>query len=200
MQTKTIGLLAVTLLAQVLWFGAPSAAAQTAPAAKDPYPAMAPLDQYLARTKIRRSRWRAQRLRPRFRARRNDGAGKDGYTTAVKGKNGFMCLVEEAGERPPTRRNSGIPSCVRRIVQCRRNPKLCAHFPDEDQTGAGGKSKAEVLRRRRGVEQRTTTARARRDVLHDVQAAVLKRSGKNWHPHLMVFVPGKAARKPGERI
>ena len=46
MQTKTIGLLAVTLLAQIFWLGAPPAAAQAAPA-KDPYPAMAPLDQYL---------------------------------------------------------------------------------------------------------------------------------------------------------
>src|SRR3984957_3646893 len=50
MRTKTIGLLGVTLLAQIFWFGAPPAAAQSTPQstpAKDPYPAMAPLDQYL---------------------------------------------------------------------------------------------------------------------------------------------------------
>src|SRR6202451_4535003 len=95
MQTKTIGLLPLTLLAQVLWFGAPPAAAQTAPAAKDPYPTMAPLDQYLIadqKAEIALARTAAP---PSI----SDDAeirvlGKDGYTTVVPGKNGFMCLVE----------------------------------------------------------------------------------------------------------
>src|SRR5580698_3278492 len=93
MQTKTIGLLAVTLLAQVLWFGAPPAAAQTAPAAKDPYPTMAPLDQYLIadqKAEIALARTAAP---PSI----SDDAeirvlGKDGYTTVVPGKNCFMFL------------------------------------------------------------------------------------------------------------
>ncbi|MGA2456088.1 MAG: hypothetical protein ABSF85_00740 [Terriglobales bacterium] len=62
--------------------------------AKGPYPSMAPLDQYLmdrnAEIALARS------AAPEAISRDADVLvlGKHGYETAVKGKNGFVCLVE----------------------------------------------------------------------------------------------------------
>src|SRR6202795_2945737 len=95
MRTKTIALLAVAWFAQFLGSGAlRPAAAQTAPA-KDPYPAMAPLDQYLIadqKAEIALARTAAP---PSI----SDDAEvmvltRDGYKSVAPGKNGFMCLVE----------------------------------------------------------------------------------------------------------
>jgi hypothetical protein len=65
--------------------------------AKDPYPAMAPLDQYLIadeKTEIALARSAAP-------GSISDGAEvmvlrRDGYQTAVKGSNGFVCIVERS--------------------------------------------------------------------------------------------------------
>jgi hypothetical protein len=71
-------------------------AAWPAPAqdAKTPYPSMAPLDQYLMdrNAEIARARTAA----PEAISRDADVLvlGRHGYETAVKGKNGFVCLVE----------------------------------------------------------------------------------------------------------
>ena len=64
---------------------------------KAPYPVMAPLNQYLMpdeNSEIALARSAAP-------ASISDGAelmvlGRDGYTTAVKGRNGFLCIVERS--------------------------------------------------------------------------------------------------------
>jgi hypothetical protein len=95
MQMKTIRLLALAFLVQVVL---PDATWQArAQAEKDPYPAMALLDQYLMPdedSEIALARSAAPRSI-------SDGAevlvlGRAGYTTAVKGRNGFVCLVERS--------------------------------------------------------------------------------------------------------
>ena len=66
-------------------------------AQKDPYPAMAPLEQYLMpdeKSEIALARSAAP-------VSISDGAevmvlGRKGYTTAVKGTNGFLCIVERS--------------------------------------------------------------------------------------------------------
>jgi hypothetical protein len=72
----------------------PGAVAQ---AAKDPYPTMAPLDQYL----IADEKSEIALARSAAPASIADAAevmvlGRDGYKTAVTGTNGFMCLVERS--------------------------------------------------------------------------------------------------------
>src|ERR1700758_5324507 len=86
---------AVVLLAPVVFAGA-TCLAQTK-AEQTPYPAMARLDQYLApdeNSEIALARSGAP-------ASISDAAEvmvlrRDGYATAVKGSNGFLCLVERS--------------------------------------------------------------------------------------------------------
>ena len=71
--------------------------ASVAHAGKDAYPAMAPLDQYL----IADQQSEVALARSAAPASISEGAevmvlGRDGYTTVVKGTNGFMCLVERS--------------------------------------------------------------------------------------------------------
>jgi hypothetical protein len=93
---KTIALVAFTLMVAL---GAAWPA--QAPAAKDPYPTMAPLNQYLIadrNTEIALARSAAPESISR------DATvvvlGPHGYETAVDGKNGFVCMVERAWMNP----------------------------------------------------------------------------------------------------
>src|SRR5271163_2443670 len=105
MQKKRPGLLAIVfvfvftfifiMIMQIVLHGASVLVrAQAEPAS---YPAMAPLDQYLmpdANSEIALARSAAP-------ASISDAAevmvlGREGYATAVKGKNGFLCIVERS--------------------------------------------------------------------------------------------------------
>jgi hypothetical protein len=68
-----------------------------AQAAKAAYPAMAPLDQYL----ISDEQSEIALARSAAPSSISDGAevmvlGREGYKTAVKGTNGFLCIVERS--------------------------------------------------------------------------------------------------------
>jgi len=65
--------------------------------------------------------------------------GRTGYSTAVKGTNGFSLFSGTSWAPPPSIRNSGIPKFAVPFALIRRRKKLCAHLPDEDQNCAGGK-------------------------------------------------------------
>src|SRR5580693_4819442 len=99
MVKKTLSLLAVVFLARVTFPGTTCLA--QAQAEKAPYPAMAPLDRYLApdeNSEVALARSAAP-------ASISDAAEvmvlrRDGYATAVKGKNGFVCIVERSWAKP----------------------------------------------------------------------------------------------------
>src|SRR5580704_5535982 len=95
MQKKTISLIALAFLMQGVLPGTTGQAA--AQSEKDPYPAMAPLNQYLLadqNSEIALARSAAP-------GSISDGAevmvlGREGYSTVVKGTNGFVCIVERS--------------------------------------------------------------------------------------------------------
>src|SRR4029077_1055519 len=95
MQKKTLSFLALAFFVQIVLPGATCQA--RAQDEKASYPAMAPLDQYLMpdrNSEIALARSAAP-------ASVSDGAevmvlGPKGYTTAVKGTNGFLCIVERS--------------------------------------------------------------------------------------------------------
>jgi len=68
--------------------------------AKEPYPSMAPLDQYLMERNAEIAM--ARSAAPEAISRDADVLvlGRHGYETAVKGKNGFVCLVERGWMGP----------------------------------------------------------------------------------------------------
>ncbi|HVA17693.1 MAG TPA: hypothetical protein VMV59_08275, partial [Candidatus Dormibacteraeota bacterium] len=93
-RTTALAIFALVVVLSVAW----PAQAQTA---KAPYPTMAPLEQYLIpdrNAEIALARTAAP-------ASISSDAeilvlGRHGYETAVKGKNGFVCLVERAWNAP----------------------------------------------------------------------------------------------------
>ena len=93
-RTITVGSFALVVTLSAAW----SAQAQTA---KAPYPRMAPVSQYLMpdrNAEIALARTAA----PESISRDAEVLvlGRHGYETAVKGKNGFVCLVERAWNAP----------------------------------------------------------------------------------------------------
>jgi len=195
---KKLSFLAVLFLAPIFPFA--TSLAQT-PAQKTAYPAMARLDQYLApdeKSEIALARSAAP-------ASISDAAEvmvprRDGYATAVKGSNGFLCLVERswgAGTDEPEFWNPKVraPICF--------NPAAARSFARiflmKTKQVLAGKSKAEMV-------QATATALDKRELPALEPGAMcymmskqqyLNDRGKNWHPHLMVFVAGSAAKSWG---
>jgi len=65
--------------------------------AKTPYPSMAPLDQYLMERNAEIALARSAAPEAISRDAEVLVLGRHGYETAVKGKNGFVCVVERGG-------------------------------------------------------------------------------------------------------
>ena len=95
MQKKTFRFLALIFTLQAVLPGA--ACVAEAQAEKAPYPAMASVDRYLAPDQNSEIALARSAAPPSI-----SGAaevmvlGRKGYTTAVKGSNGFLCLVERS--------------------------------------------------------------------------------------------------------
>jgi hypothetical protein len=199
MQKKKLSFLADLILARVIFPGA-TCLAQTQ-GEKVPYPAMARLDQYLAadeNSEIALARSGAP-------ASISDAAEvmvlrRDGYATAVKGSNGFLCLVERswgAGTDAPEFWNPKVrsPICF--------NPAAARTFAPiflmKTKLVLAGKSKAEMV-------QATATALDKKELPALEPGAMcymmskqqyLNDIGKSWHPHVMFFVAGDAAKSWG---
>jgi hypothetical protein len=184
-------LLSVFALAFALHVVVPGAVAQ---AAKDPYPTMAPLDQYL----IADEKAEIALARSAAPASIADAAevmvlGRDGYKTAVTGTNGFMCLVErswgqgtDAAEfwNPKMR----APHCFNALAA----KSFAQIYLMKTKLVLAGKSRPEI-------------AKAIATALDDKQLPALEPGamaymmskqqylndqGKNWRSHTMFFSPG----------
>ena len=108
---------------------------------KAAYPLMAPLAQYLMSDQNSEIALARSAAPPSI----SDAAevmvlGPKGYTTAVKGTNGFLCIVERswgAATDDPEFWNPKVRAPI-----CFNPPAasyFCAHLPDEDQIGDGRK-------------------------------------------------------------
>jgi hypothetical protein len=134
MRKKTVRVVALAFFVQVAFLGATCQARTQAE--KAPYPAMAHLDQYLMpdeNSEIALARSAAQ-------ASVSDGAevmvlGPKGYTTAAKGTNGFLCIVERSWGAATD--DLEFQSARPDLLQSASCKDLCAHLSDEDQTGGG---------------------------------------------------------------
>ena len=192
-------LLALAVLVQVVIPGTISQA--RAEAKKAPYAAMAPLDQYLMpdeKSEVALARSGAP-------ASIADGAevmvlSRTGYRTAVKGTNAFLCLVERswgAATDQPEFWNPKIraPICF--------NPASARSFVPiylmKTKLVLAGKSKAEIV-------HATASALDKKELPALEPGAMcymmskqqyLNDQGMSWHPHLMFFVSGQAAKSWG---
>jgi hypothetical protein len=176
--------------------GQASAQAETAA-----YAAMAPMDAYLIadrNSEIALARSAAP-------ASISDGAevmvlGTSGFTTAAKGTNGFLCVVERswgASTDDPEFWNPKIrsPICF--------NPAAARSFAPiflmKTKLVLAGKSRAEIAA--------ATAAALDKEELPALEPGAmcymmskqqyLNDRGMSWHPHVMIFVSGDAAKSWG---
>ena len=199
MRKNRFKLIALVFLVQL---GLPGANRQAAAQAeKAPYPAMAPVDEYLIadeNTEIALARSAAP-------ASISDGAevmvlGRKGFTTAVKGTNGFLCVVERswgAATDAPEFWNPKIRSPICFNPQAART--FARIFLMKTQLVLEGKSKAEIV-------AATASALDKKELPALEPGAMcymmskqqyLNDQGMSWHPHLMFFVSGDAAKSWG---
>jgi hypothetical protein len=201
MQQKTIKLLALAFLVQLVSLGAICQA--QAHTEKALYPAMAALDQYLipdANSEITLARSAAP-------ASISDGAevmvlGPQGYTTAAKGTNGFLCIVERswgAGTDNPDFWNPKV-----RAPHCFNQPAARSFVPIflmKTKLVVAGRSKAEIVAATSSAldnDKKELPALEPGAMCYMMsKQQYLNDEGKSWHPHLMFFVSGDAAKSWG---
>jgi hypothetical protein len=197
MHHKTIKLVAMAFLAQVVSLGGICQAQADNPA----YPAMVALDQYLMpdeNSEIALARSAAPRSI-------SDGAevmvlGPKGYTTAVQGTNGFLCIVERSWGA--TTDDSGFWNPKVRGPIC-FNPAAASTFLPvylmKTKLVLAGKSKAEIVDAvSSALDKKELPALEPGAMCYMLsKQQYLGDQGKAWHPHLMFFVSGNAAKSWG---
>jgi hypothetical protein len=179
------------VFAVALHFAIANAGAQ---GAKDPYPAMAPLDQYLIadeKTEIALARSAAP-------GSISDGAEvmvlrRDGYQTAVKGSNGFVCLVERSWGQGTEDAEFWNPKM--RAPHC-FNAQAAKSFAQiylmKTKLVLAGKSKIEIAK----VIATTLDNKELPALEPGAMAYMMSKQqylndrAKGWHSHTMFFSPG----------
>ena len=201
MQKDNIRITALGCVIPILFLWPACAPAQTA---KDPYPEMAPLDRYLIpdeKTEIALARSSAP-------ASISEAAEvmvlrRHGYVTAVKGSNGFVCIVERSWAKPtddPEFWNSKVraPNCFNPAA----SRTFLPIFLRKTELVLAGKSKAQIL-------AATTSALDKKELPALATGAMcymmakqqyLSDEGRNWHPHVMFFVSGDVAKSWGANL
>jgi len=175
-----------------------------AQAAQAPYPAMAPLDQYLMpdeQAEIALARSAAP-------ASVSDGAevmvlGREGYTAAVKGSNGFLCLVERAWGGATS--DSGFWNPKVRAPHCFNAPAAKTFLPIflmKTRLVLAGESKAAILRETASALNTGKLPALEPGAMCYMTSKqqYLNDRDKSWHPHLMFFAPGNAAKSWGANL
>ena len=182
-------------LACVLQMVLPHAGRQAvAQAGKAAYPAMAPLDQYL----ISDEQAEIALARSAAPSSISGGAevmvlGREGYQTAVKGTNGFLCIVERAWGQSTDDAEFWNPKM--RAPHC-FNAQAARSFAPiylmKTRLVLAGKSRAQIA-------QAIATALDKKELPALEPGAMaymmskqqyLNDAGKSWRPHAMFFSPG----------
>jgi hypothetical protein len=202
MRQKSLTIMAFVLLVLVVFSCRPSRA--QAQAGASAYPAMASLDQYLmpdANAEIALARTAAP-------ASISGAAevlvlGRNGYTTAVKGENGFLCIVERSwgaatDESEFWNPKIRAPICFNAAAARSFTPI----FLMKTKLVLAGKSKAEIV-------DATASALDNRELPTLEPGAMcymlskqqyLNDRGQNWHPHVMFLASGDAEKTWGANL
>jgi hypothetical protein len=172
--------------------------------AKTPYPSMAPLEQYLIADRNDEVAL-ARSAAPESISRDAEVLvlGRHGYETAVKGKNGFVCIVERswtAGVDDPNFWNPKLrgPLCL--------NPAAArSYLPltiKKTEFVLAGKSKAQMSESiKAGLDKKELPT-----LEPGAMCYMLSKQGDlgdgvgHWHPHLMFFVPQTEAQTWGANL
>ena len=201
MQKDYLRITALACVVPILFLWPARARAQ---AAKAPYPVMAPLDHYL----IPDEQAEIALARSAAPAAISGGAEvlvlrRNGYATAVKGSNGFVCIVERSWGKPtddPEFWNSKVraPHCFNPAA----SKTFLPAFLKKTQLVLAGKSKPQILAAITSALEKTELPALAPGAMCYMMAKqqYLGDDGRNWHPHLMFFVSGDAAKSWGANL
>ena len=201
MRRNNIRIAALAFVIPILFLWPACALAQ---AAKAPYPVMAPLDQYLIpdeKAEIALARISAP-------VSISDAAEvmvlrRDGYVTAVKGSNGFVCIVQRSWAKPtddPEFWNPKVraPNCFNPAA----SRTFLPIFLKKTKLVLAGKSKAQILAATTSaLEKKELPALAPGSMCYMMaKQQYLSDSDMSWHPHVMFFVSGDAVKSCGANL
>lgn len=200
MQKKLISLTA--FFVAVALAGATRQVQAQAPSA--PYPVAAPLNQYLIPEKASE----IELARSAAPASISGGAEvlvltKDGYVTAVKGGNGFVCLVERAWGKSTDDPEFWSPKIS--APHCMNAPAAKTYLPIflmKTKLVMAGKSKTEIAQAlKSAMDRKELPALAPNAMCYMMsKRQYLSDNDKHWHPHMMWYVPGDAAKSWGANM
>jgi hypothetical protein len=202
MQKKIIGVIALAFLMLAVLPGVTGLA--VAQSGKDPYPVMAPLNQYLSpdqNSEIGLARTAAP-------ASISDRAevmvlGREGYTTAVKGTNGFVCIVERSWGNATDAPDFWNPKM--RAPHCFNQPAAKSFlliYLMKTKLVLAGKSKTEIVQAvASALDTKELPALEPGAMCYMMsKQQYLGDRDKSWHPHLMFFVPGSSEKSWGANL
>ena len=198
---KNVEIIAIALLVQIVL---PGATCQSRAKAEIPYQDMVSLGQYLMPVKDSEIAL-ARDAAPKSISDQAEVMvlGPEGYTTAVNGSNGFLCIVERswgAATVDPDFWNPKVRSPI-----CFNPPAARTFVPIylmKTKLVLAGKSKTEIVEATASAldnkELPTLEAGAMCYMMSKQQ--YLSDHDKSWHPHLMFFVPRDAAKSWGANL
>jgi hypothetical protein len=181
-----------------------SAAWQTqAEDAKTPYPRMAPLDQYLMERNAEITLARSAAPASISGDAEVMVLGRHGYETAVKGKNGFVCIVERSWMAPiddPEFWNPKMrgPNCFN-APAARFNIPVDIKKTESVLAGRSGAEMAEDIKTALDKKEVPALEPGAMCYMMSKQGYLNDRAG-HWHPHLMFLVPTTDAAAWGANL
>jgi len=202
MQKNTFRFLALIFTLQVVLPG--TARLAEAQEANAPYPAMAPVNRYLEPDDASEIALARTAAPPSI-----SGAaevmvlGPKGYTTAAKGSNGFLCLVERSWGAATNEAEFWNPKVRAPICF---NPAAARTFVPiflmKTKLVLAGKSKAEIAPAIASALDRKELPSLEAGAMCYMMSKqqYLNDRGKSWHPHVMIFVPGDATESWGANL
>ncbi|HKV39466.1 MAG TPA: hypothetical protein VJX67_09655 [Blastocatellia bacterium] len=190
MRLNSLRTLALTSFALLVVLAATSS--DRAQNIKTPYPSMAPVDQYLMNRDAEIALARSAGPESITKDAEVLVLGHHGYETAVKGKNGFVCIVERgwtAGIDDPSFWNPKLrgPLCL--------NPAAARSYLPltirKTELVLAGRSKAQMVEEIKGaLDKKELPALEPGAMCYMLsKQGYLNDQAGHWHPHLMFFVP-----------
>ncbi|MGA9585469.1 MAG: hypothetical protein WBQ95_09090 [Terracidiphilus sp.] len=202
MRKNKVAIIKFAILVMAAVSGAPSQA--RAQAEKAAYPVMAPVDQYLMPDQNAEIALARTGAPPSI----SDGAevmvlSRTGFTTAVKGTNGFLCVVERswgAMTDDPEFWNPKIrsPICF--------NPAAAKTFAPiflmKTRLVLAGRSRAQILAQTsEALDKKELPALEPGSMCYMMsKQQYLNDRDVHWHPHVMIFVSGDAGKSWGANV
>jgi hypothetical protein len=201
MQQKILRTIALGSFALVVAGGAAGRA--QAQDAKAPYPNMAPIEQYMMERNAEIALARSAAPESISRDAEVMVLGPHGYETVVKGRNGFVCMVERswtAGPDDPDFWNPKLRGAI-----CFNPPAARTYLPltikkTESVLARGSKTRM-VEEIKAGFEKKELPTLESGAMCYMMsKQSYLSDRDVHWHPHLMFFVPETDAATWGANL